>query len=317
MFTRLSIVLLTACGAAPDVEDAASALSPGATPSLVGPGDVSTGDDECHPTLSPDGRTLYFLKDTPSFDLYTIVETERRGGRWTRPRTVPFSGQWPDGDLSFAPDGRTAYFVSSRPVDGRPRTDMEIWTVSRGADGGWSEPRHVSELSAPGDEWFPIIVADGSIYFGSSRPGGLGGSDIWRAPRRGDGFGPPENLGAPINSPAEEVEAFVDRGQTFLVLAAKGRPDSVGAYDLYVSRRVGGAWQAPAHPGPPLNSKGWDFGPRFSPDGQLFFFASNRGFAHEPLAAPLTYDELERRLRAPGNGLRDIYVVDADVVRPR
>jgi len=299
-------------------DDAASALAaPGPVPRLVAPGEVSTGDDECHPTLSPDGRTLYFLRDTPSFDLYTIVETERQGGHWSRPRTVPFSGQWPDGDLSFAPGGRVAFFVSSRPVDGQPRTDTEIWSIARAADGTWGEPRHEADLSSPADEWFPVVVADGSIYFGSGRPGGAGGSDIWRAPPREGGFGPPVNAGAPINSAGDEIEAWVDRDETFMVFSAKGRTDSLGSYDLYVARRVDGLWQPPSHPGAPLNSKGWDFGPRVSPDGAVFFFASNRGFGGEPLPARLTYDELEKRLHAPGNGLRDIYEVDAAAIRPR
>jgi dipeptidyl aminopeptidase/acylaminoacyl peptidase len=309
----LSILVLAGCGSAtaalPDTARVAIGTAP-AAPEILLPGIVSTGDDDCHATLSPDGTTLYFLKSTPSFDFYTIVYTERRGGAWTRPRTAPFSGQFADGDLVFAPDGRRAYFVSTRPVDGRPRTDTEIWTVERDARGHWGEPRHVDELSSPTDEWYPTLSADGTMYFGSGRPGGLGGSDIWRARWTGDHFGPPENLGTPVNSPGDEVEALVTPDEATLVFAAKGRPDSLGSYDLYVSRRVAGMWQAPIHPAAPLNSTAWDFGPRLSPDGQLFLFSSNRGFGSEPLGRALRFDELERRIREPHNGLRDIYVVD-------
>ena len=52
-----------------------------------------------------------------------------------------------------------------------------------------------------------------------------------------------------------------------------------------------------------------------SPDGRWFMFTSSRGFGNEPLAAPLDFDHLQRRLHAPGNGLRDIYVVDAQVLK--
>jgi hypothetical protein len=39
-------------------------------------------------------------------------------------------------------------------------------------------------------------------------------------------------------------------------------------------------------------------------------FSSNRGFGSEPLSHPLGFEELEQRIRAPHNGLRDVYVVD-------
>ena len=58
----------------------------------------------------------------------------------------------------------------------------------------------------------------------------------------------------------------------------------------------------------------WDFAPRLSPDGKIFVFTSNRGFGSQALDRKLTFDELERRLHAPGNGLRDIYYVSADAL---
>jgi hypothetical protein len=55
--------------------------------------------------------------------------------------------------------------------------------------------------------------------------------------------------------------------------------------------------------------------PRLSPDGTVFLFTSSRPIGNEPLDHPLSYDELETRLHRPGNGLRDIYAVDASVLR--
>src|SRR5215475_3039818 len=138
---RILVLVLLATAPATVHDSARSALgAPPAEPRILLPGVVSTADDDCHATLDPDGKTLYFLKDTPSFDLYTIVAIERRGGAWTRPRTLPFSGRYPDGDLSFTRDGRRAYFVSARPVaggGGPPRSDTEIWTIECDAAGAW------------------------------------------------------------------------------------------------------------------------------------------------------------------------------------
>jgi hypothetical protein len=271
-------------------------------PRILAPGWISTADDDAHAVFAPDGATLYFLKDAPGFNLWTIVSSTRGPAGWSRPRVVSFSGQYPDGDLVFAPDGHRAYFVSMRPVNGVLRSDTEIWSVERSADGSFGVPSHVAELSSPADEWFPTFASDGTVYFGSCRPGGLGGCDIWRAPWQGTQFGPPENLGAPVNSAAQEIEPLIAPDQSYLVISIKDRPDSLGSYDLYLARRAGGAWQAPQHLPAPINSRGWDFGPRLGPDGRWFLFTSNRGFADE------------RRLHGPGNGLRDIYVVDASVL---
>lgn len=282
----------------------------GAEPALVFPGTISTGDDESHPTLSAEGDTFYYLKNTPSFDFYTIIYRERRNEGWSKPETVPFSGQYPDGDLVFTPDGSRAYFVSARPVDGKPREDTEIWTIEHTAN-GWGEPEHVAELSSPGDEWFPTLTADGTMYFGSSRNGGLGGHDIWKS-RLVDGvWQAPENVGAPVNSAGEEIEALVTPEENLLVIAAKNRGDALGAYDLYLSRRGPDGWTEPVNPGAPVNSEGWEFSPRLSPGGALFFFTSSRGFGSNPLKYRLTFDALLERIRSPGNGLRDIYVMDA------
>ena len=308
---KLWLVALAACGSGPQLVDKVDL-----TPRLLGPGWISTADDDAHATLSPDGNTLYFLRDTPSFDLYTILYTRRDGDHWSRPRVAPFSGQFPDGDFAFAPDGKHAYFVSSRPVDGVARTDTEIWTVDILGPEQWSEPRHVAELGSPGDEWFPTFASDGTLYFGSCRDGGLGGCDIYRSHRAADGtFTPPENVGAPINSPANEIEPLIAPDQSFMVISIGGRADSLGSYDLYLAHRAGDAWQAPVHLPAPINSKGWDFGPRLSPDGRWFFFTSSRGYGNEPLAQRLDFAAMEQRLHAPGNGLRDIYVVDAQILK--
>ena len=184
-------------------------------------------------------------------------------------------------------------------------------------DGRFGEPRHVAELSSPTDEWFPTLADDGTMYFGSGRDGGMGGSDVWRARWLGDRFGVPENLGAEINSAAEEIEPLIAPDGKRLVFAAKGRPDSLGSYDLYVARMGEGGWQAPAHLPAPINSSAWEFGPRLSPDGKWFMFTSNRGFGSQPLPRRLDFDELEHKLRAPGNGLRDIYVIDAGALEAR
>jgi len=279
-------------------------------------GVVSTGDDESHPTLSEDGRRLYFLKNAANFNHWTIVISTYRDGRWGTPEVAPFSGQFADADVSFSRDESVLYFVSMRPTapGGPPKTDTDIWRMRRQGS-TWGEPERLAEVSSDDSEWYPNVTDSGALYFGSGRRSGNvgvnGSSDLWRARWANGRFGEPENLGPVINTPGNEIEAWVARDESTLIFASNARPDGLGAYDLYVSYNCDGTWTTPRSLGEPINSRGWDFSPRMSPDGKYFFFTSNRSFTDKPLDRRLDYAALLARVRAPGNGLRDIYQVDA------
>src|SRR5262249_42014217 len=89
----------------------------------------------------------------------------------------------------------------------------------------------------------------------------------------------------------------------------KGRSDSQGEYDLYASFRCSGRWITPRPLGAGVNSPGWEFGGRVSPDGRYLFFTSNRSTFRETTRT-LDFKELSRRLDSPGNGLRDVYQIE-------
>ena len=99
-----------------------------------------------------------------------------------------------------------------------------------------------------------------------------------------------------------------------LVFSGKGRPGGRGEYDLFVSFRCGSRWTEPRALGAGVNSPGWDFGGRFSPDGRTFFFTSNRSDWPASRPRPLTARELEKALASPGNGLRDVYELPASAL---
>jgi len=310
-WTRLLLVSLAVDALAARAAEPYAAPRPLLSPARFAEGVVSTGHDDAHVSFSPDGRTLYFIRSTPDFVHWTVLVSRFAGGQWSRPEVAPFSGRWSDADVTITRDGRRLFFVSNRPVDGgsTARPDTELWVIDRQGD-GWGTPRHLSELSSPGDEWFPTLTDSGTLYFGSERPGGKGKCDLWRAPWLGDRFGPPENLGEPINTAEQEIEPWISPDERMLIFSAKGRPEGRGQYDLYVSFRCAGRWTPPRALEAGVNSAGWDFGPRLSPDGRYLFFTSNRSELAQPPPRPLLFEEFMRRLEAPGNGLRDVYQVE-------
>src|SRR5262249_40182666 len=160
------------------------------------------------------------------FAHWTILQTRFEHGRWAAPEVAPFSGQFDDGDVFVTRDGRHLFFVSRRPVEqgGAVRQDTDLWQLERTGK-SWGPPRHIDELSTDGDEWFPTMTDDGVLYFGSERPGGQGGSDLWRSRWMNGHFSPPENLGPVINTKGHEIEPFIAPDGSFLIFSARGRDD--------------------------------------------------------------------------------------------
>jgi WD40-like Beta Propeller Repeat len=271
-------------------------------PALFGEGVVSTGEFESHPAFTPDGQTLYFVKSTPAFTDWKIYVTHHADGRWSPPKVAPFSGKHRDADPFISADGKLLYFISDRPVDDKPKEDMDIWVMDRLKGGDWGEPRNLgTPVNTTASEWFPTLAANGTLYFGSDRPGGHGKTDLYRA-RRADGkLAEPENLGPSVNSAADEYEGQVAADESFLVFMAAGRPDSLGGGDLYISYQKDGKWTPARNLGPKINGPGLEISPYLSPDGKYFFFSSVRKAADIPPG---------KRPDRPRNGLGDIYQVD-------
>lgn len=148
----------------------------------------------------------------------------------------------------------------------------------------------------------PLRSRDGKrFYMASNRPGGLGGIDIWVSTRasENDPWGAPANLGAPINSAADDFCPTIDRdGHRFFFVSARAvwaGGAACGGSDIYVTRfRGDGSVEEPQNLGCDLNggpnSAGEEASPSPLPEsgsGPVLYFSSTRagGFAAEAVGA--------------------------------
>ncbi|PYO84612.1 MAG: hypothetical protein DMD65_02630, partial [Gemmatimonadetes bacterium] len=87
----------------------------------------------------------------------------------------------------------------------------------------------------------------------------------------------PENLGAPVNSAAGEMNPALSPDELSLYFVST-RAGGFGGADIWVARRpsLDSPWEEPVNLGPGVNGPGIEASPSISIDGHLLFFSSDR-----------------------------------------
>jgi len=290
------------------------ASAPGGTPALFLPGVVSTGNDERDAVFSPEGNEFYYTLASPEgARRHDIVRVRRVGDSWTGPEVVSFSTGGNNMEPFVTVDGEKLFFASDRPArSGGNSRDFNIWVAERSGD-SWGDPVEVGgAVQSAENEIYPSVARNGTLYFTAARPGGEGGKDLYRAPLVDGLYGEVENLGNAINTEHDEFNAFIEPNEHFIIFSSMGREDGVGGIDLYVSYRAAdGTWSKARNLGDRINSKSVDYCPFVTNDGKYLFFTSCRPIPAMSDDARMDYTNLNHMYQSPGNGLGDIYWVDA------
>ena len=168
---------------------------------------INTDYEEGTPSFSSDCKELYFTRcesGKRERKGCVIMYSKKTGDKWSDPKNIAIL---PDSLVAAHPsisnDGLTLYFVSDL-AGGFGKKD--IWKVTRSRSGSaWSKPVNLGpDINTPGDELFPYIREDGTLYFSSDGLIGLGGLDIFRAKLQPDGSWLVQNMKPPVNSFADD-----------------------------------------------------------------------------------------------------------------
>ncbi|MGB0522889.1 MAG: carboxypeptidase regulatory-like domain-containing protein [Flammeovirgaceae bacterium] len=145
-------------------------------------------------------------KSKPHQGLYTAEVTGEN--LWTNVEEMPFDSEYYSvTQPTISRDGQTIYLVSDMP-GGQGGTDIYVSYLHKGQ---WTIPKNLGPaINTRGDEAYPFIHDDGTLYFASDGHDGLGGFDIFEAIELEGEFIEVINLGAPINSKYNDFALILD-----------------------------------------------------------------------------------------------------------
>lgn len=179
-----------------------------------------------------------------------------------------------EGSITFSPDGNTAIFAKGNSDGKRDRRSVDLF-ISEKKNEQWSKPEFMTINSPSAWDTSPAFNNSGTtIYFASDRPGGYGGSDIYRASINARGvWADVTNMGPEINTAGDEAFPYVSPDNK-LYFASDGHA-GFGQYDLFEAINQGGNVTV-RNLGPSFNSPADDFGLIYTDFPFEGFFTSNR-----------------------------------------
>jgi outer membrane protein OmpA-like peptidoglycan-associated protein len=227
-----------------------------------------------------------FEDNLPYEDIFTA---KKSGNSWAFAANIgsTVNTLYHESSLALSADGNLLFIYND--VGGG-----DILLCERQPDGTWGQPVPLPGIinSSFQEKSISISKDEKTLYFTSNRPGGLGGTDIYKATKDTKGqWANVKNLGPKINTPMNDDGPFIGYDGVTLYFSSQGH-NGMGGYDIFKSTydEKNNDWSEPQNLGYPINT----------PDNEVYFITSADG-------KRAYYSSV----REDGMGYTDIYVITA------
>lgn len=210
---------------------------------------VNTKYHEGVVSFSPDGNTMYFSresffekeyeKDSISkirYSLLHLFKATKENGNWSNVEGFPLNSKnYSVKNPSVSADGKTLYFASDMP-GGYGLYD--IYKAAINDDGTLGEPENLGQkVNTQGQEMFPFISSNNTLYFSSNGHLGLGNLDVFYTKEIDGKLAPVRNVGIPVNSSADDFAFHLDE-ETEEGYVSSNRDGGKGSDDVYAIKKL-------------------------------------------------------------------------------
>lgn len=190
-------------------------------------------------SITTDGKTLFFTRNAKNPKGISHLEIwqsqKKQNEQWSEPIKMDLgqTGAYSVFHPAVTADGKRLYFASDMP-GGYGGTD--IYYIDLTTDKTAGQPQSAGPIiNTAGEELFPAIYGQ-YLYFSSNGHAGLGGLDIYRIATVSATTAAPENLGAPVNSTADDL-GYSRIGQIGYFSSNRYGSDDIFRYE-YAEKKV-------------------------------------------------------------------------------
>ncbi len=247
---------------------------------------INTEYSEYSPSLTIDEQTIIFTRRIPVNSNSTSLVKEHEdffisfkiNEEWCLDYNLgpPINTPDNEGAQCISSNGKILVYTACNRQNGFGSCDLYI---SYKKNNRWTTPVNMGP-NVNSNKWDsqPCFSPDGTtIFFSSARPGGKGGSDIWKTTFSANGnWSKAVNLGDTINTDKEENSPFIHFDNQTLYFCSDGHI-GMGGRDLYFSKKDSlGNWGIPVNLGYPINTFADEFGLIVNAKGNYAFFSSDK-----------------------------------------
>jgi len=248
--------------------------------------EINSEYEDYRPSISADGKTMIFTSrradskggliaaDKKFYEDIYITTWNSETSSWNTAESIKgrLNTEEHDACLSIAPAGNVIYVYKN--IDGVTKSG-DIYYSKITSSGKWGAARALGKTinSTYFESAASITVDEKKIFFVSERKGGIGQGDIYMAKKISKReFGEPVGLGDAINTVYDENAVYINPTGTMIVFSSEGH-NSMGGYDIFVSKFDGSTWTKPKNIGYPINSVNDDVHFTMTADGKTGYFA--------------------------------------------
>jgi outer membrane protein OmpA-like peptidoglycan-associated protein len=268
------------------------------------PSSINTSCEEILPLVSPDGRTLYFVRASCGMndggaaagsDIWAS-EYNPQTKEWSRPKNtgIVFNDKGNNAVVGISADGNTIYQINTSPAK-----RIKGVYFSKKVNGKWTQPDLEPVGFLETEQHFGMYVSRDfrTIIASMKRSDGTGEEDLYVSRKDGAGqWSEPKNLGTTINTIGFEISPFLSPDGKRLYFASNGHR-GLGGSDIFYSNRLDDSWtnwSAPVNLGNVINTEGFDA--YFSMNDSVAWFSSSNGVSSDIYRARVKKPEDPRKV---------------------